>query len=285
MLKQILLNTSVFDMPSQNVKQVYLVNSVIIAFILFVLRPFRLHESSLTDLVSVAVSSGIITYFSCIVCFAAVNRWVSRQGLRRRYFVYAELVLSFAIIICISCGIFMLRSYLNKIPMRFDILVSFFYYTLIITPIPVVVMRVVLVVRELLLIATAKTSDTDVPQDEQSAPIVTLSNITGHESYTIQINTFAYANADGNYVEVHHWQDGKLEMYLLRCTLKQFAAHFTHHPHCVLCHRSYFVNLANVSQIARNKNTARLHIENTADSIPVSRNQLKLVNEMLTTSP
>ena len=114
-------------------------------------------------------------------------------------------------------------------------------------------MRVVLVVRELLLIATSKTSDTDLTQDEHSSPVVTLCNIAGHESYSIPINTFAYANADGNYVELHQWQDGKLETQLLRCTLKQFAAHFTKHPHCVLCHRSYFVNLTNVSQISRNK--------------------------------
>ena len=102
------------------------------------------------------LSAGVLLLLFACVSFYLFNALIARYKIRRHYYFYLELLMSFSILIGVSVAMFVIRSLLEKVPMRWDVLVAFGYYSLAVAPFPVVIMRTVLIVRELLLLAAPK---------------------------------------------------------------------------------------------------------------------------------
>jgi tetratricopeptide (TPR) repeat protein len=78
--------------------------------------------------------------------------------------------------------------------------------------------------------------------------------------------------ANDNYTAIYYSLNGKVKKDLKRITLKKVEEQLVEISDFVRCHKSYIINLGNVSHISGNAQGYKLHLQMIDFSIPVSRN-------------
>lgn len=98
-------------------------------------------------------------------------------------------------------------------------------------------------------------------------------NLQGkHNNIEILIEQVYYIVSANNYVEIYYKKDeGQLIRLLLRSTLKNIEEQNQDLPMLFRCHKAYIVNSQKIKSINGNTKGYFLIVENTNESIPVSR--------------
>ncbi len=92
-----------------------------------------------------------------------------------------------------------------------------------------------------------------------------------------------YLESTDNYVVVFYTSNGVVKKELLRNSLKKLENVFGDLP-LKRCHRSYMVNLNNLSLVKKSGQKMILSLSNTSETIPVSKTYQKEFNEFLNLS-
>ena len=104
----------------------------------------------------------------------------------------------------------------------------------------------------------------------QSTNLVHFYDFNGVLRISIEVEKIYYIASQDNYVEIRYEMGGKLLNYLLRCRTTRLEKQLESTP-LVRCHRSYIVNVDNVTQFKREKANAFLVLSHPeAKRIPVS---------------
>lgn len=98
---------------------------------------------------------------------------------------------------------------------------------------------------------------------------ILLYNSTGAQELSLQEEQLLFIKSEGNYIEVYFKEDG-VKKKLIRNTLSSIADRY---PEFFRPHRSYLVNVDQVSRIGGNSQGYTLHFAEVDFSIPVSRNK------------
>ena len=85
------------------------------------------------------------------------------------------------------------------------------------------------------------------------------------------LSEFVYAQSEGNYVTIYHWDDGALMHKLIRLSLKHLEIQLEHLSQIKRCHRSYLINMQHITSIDGNARSLTIQLDKVATSIPVSR--------------
>lgn len=90
-----------------------------------------------------------------------------------------------------------------------------------------------------------------------------------------------YIQSDENYLRIHYLEDGKINTYLLRSSMKRVESMCAKYG-LIRCHRSYFINKNRVQLLQKEKDFtyAVLDVSNVA-RIPVSKNYIDQVSAIL----
>jgi hypothetical protein len=96
----------------------------------------------------------------------------------------------------------------------------------------------------------------------------------GNVKYTLPLNDLLYLESTDNYVYIFYLLHDKIKKELLRNSLKNLESVFKDDP-IKRCHRSYMVNLLNISLIKRSGQKTTLILNRVIDPIPVSKTYLK----------
>lgn len=161
-----------------------------------------------------------------------------------------------------------------------------FIVTLIVSPIPVVVLTIWNRNRVLALnlrqaqdfntrLMTRKGSDR-----ADNAESIVLSGMT-KESIELPVNELVYLEAYGNYVKVNYLQEDQMKQKVLRTTIKQMEETLEEYPFIIRCHRAFLVNTNHILNVKGNSQGNRLTFPNTSDEIPVSRAYVKTLKEQI----
>ncbi|MCR9173930.1 MAG: LytTR family transcriptional regulator [bacterium] len=118
-----------------------------------------------------------------------------------------------------------------------------------------------------------------------SANIQQFSISSASESVLLSTESFLYAKAADNYLEVVHMDGETLKREVIRKTLKSASEELGHFEHIFQVHRSYLVNLERVSRFSGNAQGLKLHFEETDSVVPVSRNLTNAMKERLAVRP
>ncbi len=102
---------------------------------------------------------------------------------------------------------------------------------------------------------------------------ITLSTDTS-ETFTLTLADFIYAIAVDNYTELFWRDESKVNVKLLRATLKSIETQLSN-QYVLRCHRSYMVNIREINSISGNTNGYKIHMNHTKTIIPVSRGKGK----------
>jgi hypothetical protein len=96
----------------------------------------------------------------------------------------------------------------------------------------------------------------------------------GNVKFTLPLNDLLYLESTDNYVYIFYILHDKIKKELLRNSLKNLESVFKDDP-VKRCHRSYMVNLLNISLIKRSGQKTTLILNKVIDPIPVSKTYLK----------
>jgi len=83
--------------------------------------------------------------------------------------------------------------------------------------------------------------------------------------------------SEGNYVNVFYYENDKINKKLIRNSLSNIKRQLIVFGSIQCCHRSYIINLQNVSSVSGNARNYNLHVKNLGFTVPVSRNFPKTI--------
>ena len=239
---------------------------VIIWAIFWLLQPFGFSMYSGNKCL-VAAIFGLVT--SC--CYALYGWAVSKRLLQfvKPWRIWHQGCHVLGLIFFIAICNFLLFSYIFHYPITPEIFVLFLYWTLIIGVIMTVLTIGVEYNRSLRERMEAMLSNTTEEQKDISITIHDT-NVRGND-LTIPINNLLYIEAQKNNVSVCYLKDGKPISLEIHTTLTAVIENLKAYENIFQCHRSFVVNLNNITSAKGNSNGYQLTLGPCTNSIPVSR--------------
>lgn len=110
--------------------------------------------------------------------------------------------------------------------------------------------------------------------DREAGVTIFIETEVKGDDFTLQMDDFLFAKADGNYVEFY-LKNGGAGKLVKRMTIKELQSTLMPFPHIIRTHRSYLVNLQQVSNVTGNAQGYRLKLHWYDGLIPVSRQMIK----------
>jgi hypothetical protein len=112
-------------------------------------------------------------------------------------------------------------------------------------------------------------------REESKPEIVTIQAESEQDTISFNPSDLIYVKVDGNYVEIYlRDEEGKVQRYIKRNTLKNVEEQLMFFPRALRIHRSYLVNLDQVTSVEGNAQGYQLGLEDIEQTIPVSRSYI-----------
>ena len=248
----------------------WLRDSIIYGFLiwltLYLLQPFGFSTYQ-GNKCGVSALFGLIT----AVCYALYGRMVLGHVSTRvnPWCVWHQMLTVLGLILVIAIGNFLLFSMLLHISIQLPLFLLFLWWTLIIgTGITALSMGIAYNrhLKEQMETLLGKTTEA------QSGISITIhdQNVRGND-LELPINNLLYVEAQKNNVLVCYLRDDKPTNIELHTTLSAVIDELKDYENIFQCHRSFVVNVNNITQAKGNSNGYQLRLGNSYTTIPVSR--------------
>ncbi len=262
------------------------VPALIVFLVLYLLEPFgiaRIESGKLwMTLGSACISAGVSSVFAWLL------PWLFPRYYEERAWTLGKEVLNtLALLLCITVCVWLYVAWLSGTVLGVRFFLVVLLWVLILGAFPTVLFamwnRNIQLTRNLRE-ATALNLRLSEKPVEKPSPTASLVFAGGtKETLEVEAQSFLYAEAEGNYVNVHYLssKDGHPASKLLRLTMKQAEAVVASTPFIVRCHRAFLVNLHRVTKVEGNSQGYRLRLEGCMEEVPVSRGYGKEVKLLI----
>ena len=243
-----------------------IVYGVIIWAILWLLQPFGFSIYSGNKCL-VAAIFGLVTSCCCVFYGWAVSKRLLQFV--KPWRIWHEACEALGLIIFIAVCNFLLFSLIFHYPITVGVFLLFLYWTVIIGLFMTVLNIGVEYNRSLRYRMEALLSNTTEEQEDISITIHDT-NVRGND-LTIPINNLLYIEAQKNNISVCYLKDGKPTSIELHSTLTAVIDELKAYENIFQCHRSFVVNVNNITSARGNSNGYQLKLRTCTTTIPVSR--------------
>ena len=243
-----------------------IIYGAVIWAILYLLQPFGFSLYTGNKCL-VAAIFGLITSVCYAFYYWAVLRWLLRHV--KPWRIWHDGCAVLGLILFIALCNFLMFSYIFEIPITFSLFLAFLYWTLIIGVFITIVSIGIEYNRFLREKMEALLSNTT---EEQKDICITIhdTNVRGND-LTIPINDLLYIEAQKNNISVCHIKDEKPVCVEVHTTLSTVIDELKDYENIFQCHRSFVVNVNNITSARGNSNGYQLRLGKCPNSIPVSR--------------
>ncbi|MCW8880113.1 MAG: LytTR family transcriptional regulator [Kangiellaceae bacterium] len=292
----ILLKESIFHLPYSDVRKVYSGIAIFLFSFLILFRPFSLEHSSLSDLISVALLSAFVFVILGLSLFQFGQLLISNYSVLRNRIFLVEITYLLVFVVLSGVSIFVARVAMNKMSFNFENALTFQGFAFAVSPLILLISRGALYIRYLnrnlasreiqasqlflaeKIVRAGGSADGEYDLDHDKRYIL-LDDIEGQEKFNLDIQSFYYAKAEGNYVNLRLLLNGKATNVLIRITLKNLLESLQSFGFIYQCHRSYLVNLSKVVQTKKYGNKLSLVLTELNEQVPVSRGRQNQIAE------
>ena len=237
----------------------------IVFLILYLLQPFGFSMYQGNKLL-LALLFGAVT-FGCCLSYGFVERPLIQRVSPWR--IWHEALSILALILFIGICNFLVCSVVFDFPITLSSFLMFLYWALVVGVIVGGVSTAVSYSRHL-----RGQLDTllDKTTEAQAGVSVTIhdTRVRGND-LTLPINDLLYIEAQKNNVAVCYRKDGELERAEMQTTLAAVLADLSDYANIFQCHRSFVVNVNNISAARGNSNGYTLELGGGVAAVPVSR--------------
>ena len=101
------------------------------------------------------------------------------------------------------------------------------------------------------------------------------------DNFRIQVSEIVYAKSADNYVEIGYLDEGTVKKKMVRNTLRNIEQQLSEFNNYIRTHRTSLVNIQYIDKLNKNFNTYWLSLDKTKETIPVSRQYLMAVKDLL----
>ena len=243
-----------------------IIYGIVIWAILYLLQPFGFSLYTGNKCL-VAAIFGLITSVCYAFYYWAVLRWLLLHV--KPWRIWHDGCAVLGLILFIALCNFLMFSYIFEIPITFSLFLAFLYWTLIIGVFITIVSIGIEYNRFLREKMEALLSNTT---EEQKDICITIhdTNVRGND-LTIPINDLLYIEAQKNNISVCHIKDEKPVCVEVHTTLSAVIDELKDYENIFQCHRSFVVNVNNITSARGNSNGYQLRLGKCPSSIPVSR--------------
>ena len=256
-----------------------LLSSLILFWVLYLLKPFGLdwYDQHVGLLFPVCLGYSMLSFVAII----AYQKSVEQIAKRKKTWTIMNAVLA-GIVMWLIMGLVNFGYSVLVLPVNkqhlFLVLFYFVYWTIIIGLLLTFVSVLINYNRYLkseLAVMLNKTSE------EQKEIMVNIHDeaVRGEE-LTILINDFLYAESMKNDMTVWYEHQGKVENRTFRMTVAQLLSQLPY-KNIFPCHRSFIVNVNNITNAKGNSNGYQLKMGNATTLVPVSRANVSKLKEFL----
>ena len=243
-----------------------IVYGVFVWAILFLLQPFGFSMYQGSKCLVAALFGLVTTGCYALYAWAVVEPLYARV---KPWRIWHQASAVLGLILFIAIGNFLLFSFVFSYPVTLQLFLIFLYWTLIIGVIITALtvgFEYNLSLRERMEALLSNTTE------EQKDITITIhdNNVRGND-LTIPINSLLYVEAQKNNVSVCHTKDGKPTATEVHTTLTAVIDELKDYENIFQCHRSFVVNVNNITSAKGNSNGYQLTLGTCPASIPVSR--------------
>lgn len=101
------------------------------------------------------------------------------------------------------------------------------------------------------------------------------------DNFRIQVSEIVYVKSADNYVEVGYHDEGLVKKKMVRNTLRNVEQQLVEYNNFIRTHRTSLVNIQYIDKLNKNFNSYWLSLDKTKETIPVSRQYLMAVKDLL----
>ena len=242
-----------------------IVYCIIVFLILYLLQPFGFSMYRGNKLLA-SLLFGLVTFGCCLV-FGFAERPLHKHIAPWR--IWHESLSILSMILFIGICNFLVCSIVFSFPITLDVFLMFLYWTLIIgvfVSICSISLNYYRYLRDQLETLLDNTTD------QQTDIIITIhdNNVRGN-NLQIPINNLLYIEAQKNNVSVCYINNDKIATAELHTTLAAVLDDLQAFKNIFQCHRSFVVNLNNITSAQGNSNGYQLKLGKCPTIVPVSR--------------
>jgi hypothetical protein len=125
-----------------------------------------------------------------------------------------------------------------------------------------------------------KRRDTENSNENIQSCTVNIKSALKNENLSINPENIIYIMADGNYVDFYILNNQKIDKQTIRNSISNIHKQLSHLPYIIKTHRAYIVNVKMIKSKKGNSSGYKLKIDDSIDNIPVSRNNIKLFDDV-----
>ena len=238
---------------------------VIVFLILYLLQPFGFSMYQGNKLL-LALLFGAVTFGCCLVYGFTERSLIQRVSPWR---IWHEALSILAMILFIGICNFFVCAWVFHIPVTLGFFLMFLYWTLIIGVIVTICSISLSYYRYL---RNQLESLLNKTTDQQTDITVTIhdTNVRGND-LQLSINDLLFIEAQKNNVAVSYMNDGHVATTELHTTLAAVLDDLQAYENIFQCHRSFVVNLNNITSAQGNSNGYQLKLGKCMTMVPVSR--------------
>lgn len=101
------------------------------------------------------------------------------------------------------------------------------------------------------------------------------------DNFRIQVSEIVYVKSADNYVEIGYHDEGIVKKKMVRNTLRNIEQQLSEFNNFIRTHRTGLVNIQYIKKLNKNFNTYWLSLDKTKETIPVSRQYLMAVKDIV----
>jgi hypothetical protein len=266
------------------------VAGVVVGLFLFTFRPFDIDRVDVPNVELFIWGFGLVTTSALLLLLFALPVALPMVFIEERWTVGKNILFFMFIVFVIGTANLYYTHVAAGLPLSFGSFITFQLYTaavsLIVASVATFVRYTISLKRyQLEAIAVNKTMAEHQEEITSHQPVaapavetVLLRSENEKETLTLSSQSLLYIESADNYSDVCFLQNGLVEHRLIRSSLKRIEDNLSH-AFCFRCHRSFIVNLNNVSRVTGNSQGYKLHLHHADKPIPVSR---RLNDELVT---
>ena len=110
---------------------------------------------------------------------------------------------------------------------------------------------------------------------------IELISENGSENIRILVSDIVFIKSADNYVEVGYHEETEVKKKMIRNTLKNIEKQLDDFNNFIRTHRSSIVNIQYINKLHKNFNTYWLTLDDTKETVPVSRQYLMAVKDLI----
>lgn len=243
----------------------YITAGIVIFLMLYLLQPFGFSQFRGNKFL-VALGFGVITSICNGVFSYLFFGVILRKITKVTVLIFG--LFSIALMLLIALANSFYAAYVFHVSLSWQLVFIFLYWGLIVGVVMTVISMSIQYNRFLRTKLNLLLEKTD--ESQRGIAILIHDQAVRGSHISILINDFLYAEARKNNVSVCYQEAGLVVKREIRATLSGLLAELPY-PNIFQCHRSFVVNVNNITSAKGNSNGYQLHLGNCEDVIPVSR--------------